>query len=335
MQIENGLVKGIRWAKAHVCGGIITPRYIVVHDTAGRLRKFSSVEWFASAKCTTSAHFVVERDGTITQMVPTDRRAHHAGDSSYKGIYGLNSCSIGIEIVNPGKLNDKGVAWFGPVDLQGGEDIRRESTSAHGTGYWMEYTPEQIEAVTKLCRALVDEYPDCNEIITHWQIAPKRKIDTNPLFPLEDVRKGVFSPPVDEPEPVAPIADAPVVTKGPSLASVAMTSRTTKTLIGAFLTWVTTQIKELYEAVIGAIGAGIDGVVSGVQWGVALVVAVKEDVDAAIAPLRGLADLVKANLPVIIPAVASVLIIVAIARHLRDKKELVTLRKSLPDGGQK
>lgn len=334
MQIENGLVKGVRWVKANAYGGSMTPRYICLHDTAGRMRKFSSVEWFASPQCTTSAHFVVERDGTITQMVPTDKRAYHAGVSAYKGIHGLNSCSIGIEIVNPGKLNDKGVAWFGAVDLQGGEDIRRESTSAHGTGYWMEYTPAQIDAVTKLCRALVEEYPDCNEIITHWQIAPKRKIDTNPLFPLEDVRRAVFSPPVDEPEPVAPIADVPVVAKGPSLASVAVTSRTIKALVGAFLTWITTQITALYEAVVGGIGAGIDGIVAGVQWLVALVVAVKEDVDAAIAPIRGLADLVKANLPVIIPSVASVLIIVAIARHLRDKKELVTLRKSMPDGGK-
>ncbi|MGX7745864.1 peptidoglycan-binding protein [Rhodopseudomonas parapalustris] len=59
-------------------------------------------------------------------------------------------------------------------------------------GLWLEHSPQQIDAVVDLCRALVAAYPTITEIVTHWMIAPARKVDTNPLFPLAYVRKAVF-----------------------------------------------------------------------------------------------------------------------------------------------
>ena len=49
-----------------------------------------------------SAHYFVFEDGSIVQMVPEARRAWHAGASSWAGETDINSCSIGIEIANPG-----------------------------------------------------------------------------------------------------------------------------------------------------------------------------------------------------------------------------------------
>jgi N-acetyl-anhydromuramyl-L-alanine amidase AmpD len=49
-----------------------------------------------------SAHYMVEEDGRIFQLVPEEKRAWQAGRSWWRGDEDLNSRSIGIEIVNPG-----------------------------------------------------------------------------------------------------------------------------------------------------------------------------------------------------------------------------------------
>ena len=45
-----------------------------------------------------SSHYVVDEDGIIFALVPEDRRAWHAGISSWRGHKALNARSIGIEI---------------------------------------------------------------------------------------------------------------------------------------------------------------------------------------------------------------------------------------------
>jgi N-acetyl-anhydromuramyl-L-alanine amidase AmpD len=171
--------------------GRITPTLIVVHDTAAWLTKGNAVKYFKKRLARVSAHFVVDRDGTITQMVECDRKAWHAGKSSYNGRKNCNAFSIGIEIVSPGKLVRKGgkdpVAWFGQTFPDDENNIVDVKTKAHGSGAWLEYTPEQIKSVEKICSALVDAYP-IRDIVAHWEISPRRKIDTNPVFPLEDLR---------------------------------------------------------------------------------------------------------------------------------------------------
>ena len=212
---------------AHVVGGEIKPTVILCHDTAGRLDKFNSVQWFLDEDCTTSAHFVVELDGTVTQMVACNRKAAHAGISQFEGRAlgnSINGCSIGIEIVNPGKCDAQGRAWFHKKTEPGFAGLKQAATDFHGSGYWMDYTPEQIAAVKALCKALTAAYP-ITAITTHWAVClPKgRKCDTNPLFPLAEVQQAVFggvavAPALEVkaapvPEPVA--QPAPVVAPAP------------------------------------------------------------------------------------------------------------------------
>ena len=45
-----------------------------------------------------SSHILIKRTGEIIQFVPFDKRAWHAGISSYKGIDDCNNYSIGIEL---------------------------------------------------------------------------------------------------------------------------------------------------------------------------------------------------------------------------------------------
>ena len=186
--IKDGKLVGVTYRPAKVIGGPITPRLIVIHDTAGRLEKGSSVAWFQSAECQTSAHFVIELDGTIVQMVPVNKKAAHAGESTWNGAKFCNAFSVGIEIVNPGRLDQAGKAWFGQC-------FRGEfcETDAHGKGLWLPYTPAQIEAVIRISKSIAAHYADVNEIVGHHDISPGRKVDPSPLFPWEHVRQAAFA----------------------------------------------------------------------------------------------------------------------------------------------
>lgn len=102
-------------------------KYIVFHDTEGESDAASVVSWWDSNGQGVGAHFVVNKDGSIVQCVPMDEIAHHAGFGdaghnveygvedesrddkigtvpigSWAPDYGMNSYSIGIEIVHVG-----------------------------------------------------------------------------------------------------------------------------------------------------------------------------------------------------------------------------------------
>ena len=225
MKIKGHRLEGVEFREAHAYGGEFKPELLVLHDTAGRLTPKSSVDWFASEECPTSAHVVVERDGTITQMVPFNRKAWHAGASVFNGRANCNAFALGIEIVNPGLLDKDGRAWFHKKTERGFDvkGLKRVKTKEHGDGWWMPYTQEQIEAVTSLCKALAGAYPDISDVTTHWFISPKRKIDTNPLFPVEAVRRAALGVRGEEEvaalEPMAPKPET-IVAKAADLAPV-------------------------------------------------------------------------------------------------------------------
>jgi N-acetylmuramoyl-L-alanine amidase len=196
MQIKNHKLVGARWDKARNIYGKITPEIIVVHDTASRLEKFNAANYLRDNKRGVSVQFVVETDGTITQQVPTNRRAGHAGKSTYHGLGDVNGFSIGIEIVNPGKMtrvdDEIARAWFGQIFKIKDYKIEEITTDEHGHGLWMPYTEEQITAVLAICEACFEYYPSLMDVQPHWYISPGRKIDTNPLFPLEQIRSQIL-----------------------------------------------------------------------------------------------------------------------------------------------
>ena len=176
--------------------GPITPIVIVLHDTAGRLDHEGSVRWLCDKSAKASAHFVIGRGGEIVQLAPTNVATWHAGQSNWRGKANVNGFSIGIEIVNPGIMQrtptGEARAWFGQTFAIGEFGIEARSTTEHGSGLWMPYTTEQIDTAIGICGALAAGYPTIADITTHWAISPGRKVDTNPLFPLEQVRGRVF-----------------------------------------------------------------------------------------------------------------------------------------------
>ncbi len=72
---------------------------IVLHSTA-QPNLQTTVNWFLTPESKVSAHFVVDKDGRVVQMVPVEARAWHAGVSTLGGVAGVNDYSIGIEMVN-------------------------------------------------------------------------------------------------------------------------------------------------------------------------------------------------------------------------------------------
>lgn len=165
----------------------IRPEGVLVHDTAGRLDGDSSVHWLCDPAAKASAHLLVHRDGRVVQFAPFDARCWHAGRSSLDGRNGVNGFALGIEIVNPGRLEPVGgsrfrAAWGERFDAVTHNVVERE-TAEHGAGGWMDYTPEQLAAVEAVCVALFARYR-LSWLWPHWKVSPGRKVDTNPLFPL-------------------------------------------------------------------------------------------------------------------------------------------------------
>lgn len=116
-------------------------RYIVMHDTEGDADGRSTVNWWDSNGKGVAAHFIVNKDGSVVQCVALDKIAHHAGygdtghnqafgveDESrddkvgtvpigkWAADYGMNSYSIGIEMVHRGGTGDYPAAQLDGVD---------------------------------------------------------------------------------------------------------------------------------------------------------------------------------------------------------------------------
>lgn len=165
------------------------PDTIVIHFTAGSSAK-SSVRHLCKPSARASAHLVVGRAGETYQLAPFNVITWHAGRSRWKGRSGLNKHSIGIEIDNPGRLEQTGEGtfktWFGKtVDASDvfQDKHRNESTLS----FWQSYTEAQITQVFDICELLVEHY-DIKDIVGHEEISPSRKTDPGPAFPLERLR---------------------------------------------------------------------------------------------------------------------------------------------------
>ena len=112
-----------------------------------------------------SAHYLVsdETPPRIYRLVDENRRAWHAGDSSWGGFTMLNSSSIGIEIVNPGRV-----------------------PQPDGSVAYTPFPPEQIELVIALVKDITQRHQIRPErVLGHSDIAPQRRQDPGPQFPWQ------------------------------------------------------------------------------------------------------------------------------------------------------
>lgn len=206
-KINDHRLAGVEFQKARWTGPEITPEIVILHDTASSIKKGSAAAYLRDNDAKVSVHFVIEVDGTVVQQVPTNRKANHAGRSSFHGRDWCNDFSIGIELVNPGKMVSVspgvGRTWFGGIVSRDDvllTDVVEAETAEHGFGAWMTYPGPQIASLLRLLEVLFRDIPTLRDITTHWYVSPGRKVDTNPLFPLERVRAKVLGrdDPADE-----------------------------------------------------------------------------------------------------------------------------------------
>lgn len=106
-----------------------------------------------------STHFLIRRDGELIQFVPCEKRAWHAGVSSWQGRARCNDFSIGIE-------------------LEGSDATP--------------FTVSQYEALVALTLALQKAYP-ITGIAGHSDISPGRKTDPGPCFDWERYRAALIA----------------------------------------------------------------------------------------------------------------------------------------------
>ena len=130
------------------------PDMIVLHYT-GMPDVEGAIAQLCTAGTDVSAHYIVLEDGRIVQCVQEAKRAWHAGVSSWAGDDDINSCSIGIEIVNRG----------------------------HDWGY-PDFPLRQIAAVIALCRGIMLRRNVAgHRVLGHSDVAPARKKDPGEKFP--------------------------------------------------------------------------------------------------------------------------------------------------------
>ena len=82
-------------------GGAV-PDLVVLHYT-GMDTAQGAIARLIDPASEVSAHYLVDLDGRVVRMVAEELRAWHAGAASWGGVTDINSRSIGIEIVNPGR----------------------------------------------------------------------------------------------------------------------------------------------------------------------------------------------------------------------------------------
>lgn len=134
---------------------------LVLHYTGMETGK-AALDRMCDAEAQVSAHYMLWEDGRIVQLVGEDKRAWHAGVSSWQGDEDLNSRSIGIEIVN------------------GGHDWPLADGSLPA------YPEAQIEALITLCQGILSRWDiPQTRIVGHSDIAPLRKDDPGEHFPWE------------------------------------------------------------------------------------------------------------------------------------------------------
>jgi N-acetylmuramoyl-L-alanine amidase len=126
-------------------GGKMQPQYLIMHFTAGRGFD-SAVSWLSNPQAKASAHLVIGRDGQMTQLVPFNIVAWHAGASAWQGLTGLNSASLGIELDNAGRLKREGGrwrVWFKEVypDDDVLEAVHKHDPLGDAPSGWHIYTP--------------------------------------------------------------------------------------------------------------------------------------------------------------------------------------------------
>lgn len=179
--------------------GRITPKFLVIHYTAGASFE-ADVRTLSSASTPASCHLVIGRAGQIAQIEDFRTGLWHCGPSSYRGVNGLNSHSIGIEVTTPGPVeslpNGTYKTWFNRTITSDDNSSKDNDTNfdviraRHGLlghmAHWAMFNETQIELLIEIGSLLMQHYK-LQEAVGHDHIATPRgrKQDPGPCCPQQ------------------------------------------------------------------------------------------------------------------------------------------------------
>jgi len=135
---------------------------VLLHASYGSLE--GTLSWITQRKSQVSYHVVIGKDGTRYNVVDLDRRAWHAGKSSFRGRYGCNNFMVGVSF--------------------------SENT------YDRDLTDDELASLEEFVILNKDKYgwtlDGCTD---HRTVAPHRKVDINPkeLARARNVLKRAFA----------------------------------------------------------------------------------------------------------------------------------------------
>lgn len=197
----------------NVGGAITAHRLLVQHFTSDRYD--GAVSWLGAPVAKVSAHVVIGEAGEVTQLVPFDRVAWHAGVSSWRDVtHSVNGVSIGIEIANYGDMIEGAPgAWHvGARRIPDDRVLVARHKAGGPPRPWHTYTARQIETVIAVSQALQAAYR-FEDVVGHEDVAPGRKVDPGPAFDMAAVRAAVLGdvapPAAAHGEPTVALQPAP------------------------------------------------------------------------------------------------------------------------------
>ena len=148
-----------------------------------------AIQWACAPVSKKSYHYLVARDGTVTQLVSPDWVAWHAPRGGmWRGYTNMNMRSIGIALDNLGPLYrgadgtaipiGSGLRVPDPEVVQGEHRFGRASFRD-----WHAYSPEQLQSLDSLLAALVPRFKKAQAIIGADDMAPLEQLAPGPALP--------------------------------------------------------------------------------------------------------------------------------------------------------
>ncbi|MEL6337652.1 MAG: N-acetylmuramoyl-L-alanine amidase [Pseudomonadota bacterium] len=170
---------GARWHPSPNFGerrGGARPSLIVIHYTAMESAA-AAIDRLCDPAAEVSAHYVIAKDGAITQLVAEGARAWHAGAGAWAGLEDVNSHAIGIELDHLGLDADGLAIPFAAPQMAALEELLAGAMARHAI------RPAGV--------------------IGHACLAPSRKQDPGPAFDWRGLALKGLSVWLDQPREAA------------------------------------------------------------------------------------------------------------------------------------
>jgi N-acetyl-anhydromuramyl-L-alanine amidase AmpD len=146
----------------------------MLHDTEGTGSPASVINYWDGNNALVAAHFIVGTDGSVYQCVPLDKIAHHAG-------YGNSGANAAFGVSDESRDDKLGTVPIGGAHPDYGMNSYSVGIEMVHVGDGSDYPVAQLEALDKLIAYIDAYYGFESQIVVHndWRSSNS---DTSPQF---------------------------------------------------------------------------------------------------------------------------------------------------------